>query len=236
MRQTALVRVDVKKEIAASEVSDVECQPLSATDRCTQSPVSCCSLTYPMLSSYDVRCVRWVEALQTNNLRFLTLLTIGALLTFKKKQRLQWGVEKYERCSESNASVFVSNATKNHPSFFFKYFLQRKGPRYLSRYSDSLRAGRSADRIPVGARFSAPVQTGPGAHPASCTMGTESFPGVKRPGRGADHPPTSKRRGHERVGLYLSSPSGPSWPVIGRTLLQRKYVQNARGQVTKLFP
>jgi hypothetical protein len=28
-------------------------------------------------------------------------------------------------------------------------------------------------------RFSAPVQTGPGAHPASCTMGTGSFPGVK---------------------------------------------------------
>jgi len=31
----------------------------------------------------------------------------------------------------------------------------------------------------VEARFSAPVQTGPGAHPASCTMGTGSFPGVK---------------------------------------------------------
>jgi len=31
---------------------------------------------------------------------------------------------------------------------------------------------------PVGARFSAPVQTGPGSHPASCTMGTRSFPGV----------------------------------------------------------
>jgi hypothetical protein len=28
-----------------------------------------------------------------------------------------------------------------------------------------------------GARFSAPVQTGPEAHPASCTMGTGSFPG-----------------------------------------------------------
>ena len=40
-----------------------------------------------------------------------------------------------------------------------------------------------------GARFSAPVQTGPGAHPASCTMGTGSFPGVKRPGLGADHQP-----------------------------------------------
>jgi hypothetical protein len=30
-----------------------------------------------------------------------------------------------------------------------------------------------------GARFSAPVQAGPGAHPATCTMGTGSFPGVK---------------------------------------------------------
>ena len=33
------------------------------------------------------------------------------------------------------------------------------------------------------ARFSAPVQTGPGAHPASCTMGTGSCPEVKS-GRG----------------------------------------------------
>jgi len=31
----------------------------------------------------------------------------------------------------------------------------------------------------VGARFSAPVQTGPGARPASCTMGTGSFLEVK---------------------------------------------------------
>jgi len=45
---------------------------------------------------------------------------------------------------------------------------------------------------PGGRRdFSAPVQTGPGAHPASYTMGTGSFPGVKRLGRGADHPPPS---------------------------------------------
>ena len=72
-------------------------------------------------------------------------------------------------------------------------------------------------RIPVGARFSAPVQTGPGAYPTSCTMGTGSFPGVKRLGCGADHPPRSKCWGHERVELYLYSPSGPQWPVIGRT-------------------
>jgi hypothetical protein len=30
-----------------------------------------------------------------------------------------------------------------------------------------------------GARFSAPVQTGPGAHPVPCTIGTGSFLGVK---------------------------------------------------------
>jgi len=40
-----------------------------------------------------------------------------------------------------------------------------------------------------GARFSAHVQTGSDAHPASYTIGTGSFPGVKRPGRGVDHPP-----------------------------------------------
>jgi len=40
----------------------------------------------------------------------------------------------------------------------------------------------------VGVGFFAPFQTGPGAHPASYTMGTGSFPKVKRLGPGADHP------------------------------------------------
>jgi hypothetical protein len=69
------------------------------------------------------------------------------------------------------------------------HYIQEFWAWWLSRYSDRLRAGRSGNQIPVGARFFAHVKTGPGAHPASCTMGTGSFPGVKRPGRGADHPP-----------------------------------------------
>jgi len=30
-----------------------------------------------------------------------------------------------------------------------------------------------------GGRISEPIQTTPGAHPASCTVGTGTFPGVK---------------------------------------------------------
>ena len=48
-------------------------------------------------------------------------------------------------------------------------------------------------------------------------------PGLSRGGRAAwawCWPPTlSKCRGHERVGLYLYSPSGPQWPVIGWTII-----------------
>jgi len=48
-------------------------------------------------------------------------------------------------------------------------------PEWLSRYNDSLRVGRSGDRIPVEARFPASLHTCPGTHPASCTMGNGSF-------------------------------------------------------------
>ena len=46
-----------------------------------------------------------------------------------------------------------------------------------------------------------------------------SFPGVKRPGLGVNHPPPFRAEVKERVELHLYSHSGPSWPVVGRTLL-----------------
>ena len=60
------------------------------------------------------------------------------------------------------------------------HYVIYSGPGSSVGIATEVRAGRSGDRIPVGARFSAPVQTGPGAHSASCTR---VFPGVKS-GRG----------------------------------------------------
>jgi len=69
--------------------------------------------------------------------------------------------------------------------------------------TDSLRAGRFGDRIPVRATYSAPVQTAPGVHPAFYSIGTGSSPGVKRPGRSIDHPPPFSAEVKERVKPYL---------------------------------
>ena len=72
--------------------------------------------------------------------------------------------------------------------------------------------------MPVEAIFSSPVQTGPGAHPASYTMGTVSFPEIKRPGRDIDHLPPSSAEVKERVQLYHYSPSVPSCPILEQSL------------------
>jgi len=65
------------------------------------------------------------------------------------------------------------------------------GPGISVGVATELRAGRSEIASRWG-RDSPPVQTGPGAHPASSKMGTGSFPGEVRPERAADHsPPTS---------------------------------------------
>jgi hypothetical protein len=52
-------------------------------------------------------------------------------------------------------------------------------------------------------------RTGPGAHPASCTMGTGSLPGVKRPGRGVDHPPRSTAEVKQEWSCKSTAPLGP---------------------------
>ena len=66
--------------------------------------------------------------------------------------------------------------------------------------------------------FSAPVQTGPGAHLAPIQWVPELFPGGKEAGAWRYPPTPSTAEVKERVELHLYFPSGPSWPVLVRTL------------------
>ena len=102
-------------------------------------------------------------------------------------------------------------------NYFHIYYviLPSRGGHDSGRYSDSLQAGLSRDRIPVGARFSVPFQIGPEAHPASCTMGTGSFQGVKWLGRGADHPPPPSAKVANGLELFLRLPSVPAQACYG---------------------
>ena len=84
----------------------------------------------------------------------------------------------------------------------------------MAQYSDSLRAGRSGDRISLRTRYSAPVQTGPGAQPATYIRGAGLFPGVKRPGRGVDHLPSCRAEVNYREEIYV--PLFLVWVLVTR--------------------
>jgi hypothetical protein len=89
-----------------------------------------------------------------------------------------------------------------------------------------------------GARFSAHFQTGSGAHPAPCTMGTGSFLGRVKSGRSVTltpHP-TFCAVGHERVELYLYSPYGP-YGLYGASVPVQEYtLPLPYSRATPLFP
>jgi hypothetical protein len=106
--------------------------------------------------------------------------------------------------------ISLLNKSKYSITLYLHVHLKTCGPGSSVGIATTLRVGRSGNRIPVGARFSAPVQTDTRAHPASCKMSTGSFHGgKKRPGLDGDPSPPSSAVGHERVELYLYSPSGP---------------------------
>jgi len=79
-------------------------------------------------------------------------------------------------------------------------------PGQLSRYSDSLSTGRYVDRIPMEARFPAPVQTDIVTLPASYTVGTGSLSGVMRTGYDVNHP-TYLALKLKKEYIYTSTPA-----------------------------
>jgi hypothetical protein len=93
------------------------------------------------------------------------------------------------------------------------------GPGSSVGIATELQAGRSGIESRWGRDFP-PVQTGPGAHPASCTIGTGSFPGVKC-GRGlaADHSPPSSAAVMEEYSYIYTHPLGHTGPVTGSLYL-----------------
>ena len=56
------------------------------------------------------------------------------------------------------------------------------GRGWRSQYSNLLWGGQSGDQIPVGAKFSTPIQTSPGAHPGLLYNGDRVFLGGKAAG------------------------------------------------------
>ena len=92
--------------------------------------------------------------------------------------------------SIQSTNILPHKASHRNNVMIFTCFLQNTGGRDSS-VGIATRYGLDGRGIESrwGARFSAPVQTGPGAHPASCTMGTGVFPGVKAAGASC-WPPT----------------------------------------------
>jgi hypothetical protein len=75
-------------------------------------------------------------------------------------------------------TLSVKETFSNRLSEFHVEYVASNGPGSVVGIATGYELDGPRDRIPVGSRYSAPVQTGPGAHPASCTIGTGPFPGV----------------------------------------------------------
>jgi hypothetical protein len=70
-------------------------------------------------------------------------------------------------------------------------------------------------KIRVGARFSAPVQTGPGPNKLPIRWVPGLFPGDKAAEAWRQPPTPSSAVVKVRVELYVYSPSGRPWPILG---------------------
>jgi hypothetical protein len=107
-----------------------------------------------------------------------------------------------------------------HNIELFVFVLFKEGTEFLyTRGADGIATCYGLDGPGIefrwGQDFLHSLRPAPGAHPASYTLDTGPFPWVKWPARGADRPPQSSAQVEGRVKLYIYSPSGASWSVLG---------------------
>ena len=114
------------------------------------------------------------------------------------------------------------------------------GPGSSVGIATELWSGRSGVRIPEGRDFPS-IQTGPGAHPASCTMGTGSFRGVNY-GRGVlltTNPLLVPRSWKSRAILLptLWATTGPVKGTVYLTSISQMFAFTALTEASRLhFP
>ena len=112
-----------------------------------------------------------------------------------------------------------------------KYIIQtRTRMGQLSRHGDSLRAGRSGDRIPVGGPlFPYPFRPAVGTTQPPLQRVPGLFPGGKAAERGADHPPTSSAEVRKKYSYTLL----PLWDFVAGSMA--KLTVTRRGVAMILF-
>ena len=142
--------------------------------------------------------------------KFRFLSTVGSLFTTtqpKSSEQLHTRWFKYDRdwlCvnkSQFVPVIFEPPCILQPPSFTYYKTVTCKNCIF---FQGLLRAGRSADRIPVRGEIFRTRPFLPWGPPSFLYNGyRDSCPGVKRPGRGVNHPPPSSAEVKGRVELYL---------------------------------
>ena len=125
---------------------------------------------------------------------------------------IEWPIPVAERykarvCGRSLAEIAGSNPAGGMDVYVVLYSKENKAKCRPVKSKKQVRTKyrvQENKKVPVGTRFSAPVQSGPRAQPASYTMCTRALSGgVKRTGRAVNHPPPSSTEVKERVELLV---------------------------------
>jgi len=126
-------------------------------------------------------CWKWWQRKFTDTTR-----NAGPVIQPVNSHFTDWSVWSYIRFQRHMTDVLKKTLYWHNDStslWLFSLVFRFRGPGSVV----GIATGYGLDSLGIkswwGARFSARVQTGPGVHPASYTMGTGSFPGVKS-GRG----------------------------------------------------